>query len=187
MKLANQCSGRLQELYPASSTSVRILPVAVVFHQDRLFVANGMTSEPGIYVLQANRGTLFSTITSPLLPSPSGMCIVDNCLMVTCENHTIVKVSHMDTKVTVENFTGKANEPGAEDGVVSSARFHSPHSIANMGSSLFICDSKISPSVLLQTQNPCGSCRHLCIHTPKCLKLTTIEELRGFRFLKQCR
>jgi len=67
---------------PAASTSVRILPVALVFHQDRLFFANGATSELGIYVLHAIRGTLLSTITSPLLPSPSGMCIVDNCLMV---------------------------------------------------------------------------------------------------------
>ena len=176
VKLANQCSGRLQELYPAGSTSVRILPVAVLFHQDRLFVANGTTSEPGIHVLHANRRTLLSTITSPLLPSPSGMCIVDNCLMVTCENHTVVKVSHMDTKVTVEHFTGKANEPGAEDGVVSSARFHSPHGIANMGSSLFICDSGNKSIRLVTNSEPL---RKLSSFVYPYAKVFEIDHYRG--------
>ena len=54
---------------------------------------------------------------------------------------SILKISNIDTDVTVEHYSGKANEPGNEDGVVSSARFHSPHGIANVGFSLFICDS----------------------------------------------
>ena len=102
----------------------------------------------------------------------------------------------MDVKVRVEHLTGKAYEAGAEDGVVSSerfhsphgmAKFHSPHGMANTGSALFICDSGNKSFILSQTQNPCKSCCHLCIHTLRCLKLTTIEEGDDFHFPNQCR
>ena len=93
----------------------------------------------------------------------------------------------MDIKVRAEHLTGKAYEAGAEDGVVSSAKFHSPHGMANTGSSLFICDSGNKSFILSQTQNPCKSCCHLCIHMLRCLKLTTIEEGHDFHFPYQCR
>ena len=141
VKLTNQCSVRLRKLYPAASTNRRILPVALVFHEDRLFIANGDTNEQEIFVIHANGGTLLSTIASPLISSPSGMCLTDKCLFVSCWNHTILKISHIDTDVAVEHYSEKAYEPGNEDGVVSSARFYSPHGIASMGSTLFICDS----------------------------------------------
>ena len=69
------------------------------------------------------------------------MCLADKCLFVSCGNHTILKISQIDTNVAVEHFSGKCNEPGNEDSVVSSAKFHSPHGIASMGCSLIICDS----------------------------------------------
>lgn len=97
------------------------------------FFANGDTNQQEIVVIHANGGTLLSTIASPLISSPSGMCLTDKSLLVSCGNHTILKISHMDTNVAVEHYSGKANEPGNEDGVVSSARFHSPHGIASVG------------------------------------------------------
>lgn len=141
VKLTDQCSGRLRKLYPAASTNRRIVPVALVFHEDRLFIANGDTNEQEIVVIHANGGTLLSAIASPLISFPSGMCLTDKCLFVSCGNHTILKISHIDKNVAVERYSGKASEPGNADGVVSSARFHSPHGIASMGSTLFICDS----------------------------------------------
>lgn len=115
--------------------------MALVFYQERLFIANADTNEPGICVIHANRGTLLSTITSPVISTTSGMCLADKCLFVSCGNHTILKISKINTNVAVEHFSGKCNEPGNEDSVVSSAKFHSPHGIASMGCSLFICDS----------------------------------------------
>lgn len=141
VKVQNQCSARLRELYPANGTETGVVPVALAFSKERLFVANGTRNEAGIIVLHANLGTLLYTIASPLISSPSGMCLVNNCLLLSCGNHTIVKVSHVDNNAIVELFSGKVNDPGNEDGVVSSARFYSPHGIANMGRSLFICDS----------------------------------------------
>ena len=80
VKLTNQCSARLQELYPAASTNSRVVPVALVFHKDRLFIANGDTNEQNIVVIHANRGTVLCTISSPLICLPSGMCLSDRCM-----------------------------------------------------------------------------------------------------------
>ena len=65
MKVQNQCSGRLRELYPANVTKTGVVPVALAFSKERLFVANGTRNEAGIIVLHANLGTLLSTIASP--------------------------------------------------------------------------------------------------------------------------
>ncbi|PFX13053.1 hypothetical protein AWC38_SpisGene22905 [Stylophora pistillata] len=141
VKLTTQCSGRLRDLYPAAATNISVAPVALVFYQERLFIANADTNEPGICVAHANRGTLLSTIASPLISTLSGMCLADKCLFVSYGNHTILKISQIDTNVAVEHFSGKCNEPGNEDGVVSSAKFHSPHGISSMECSLLIRDS----------------------------------------------
>ena len=117
VKVTSQCSGRLRKLYPAASTNRGIVPVALVFHEDRLFIANGDTNEHEIVVIHANGGTLLSTIASPLISSNSGMCLTDKCLFVSCENHTILKISHIDTNVAVEHYSGKANEPGTRMGL----------------------------------------------------------------------
>lgn len=115
--------------------------MVVVFSEDRLFVAKGIRNEAGIMILHANLGTLVSTIVSLLILPPSGMCLVGKFLFASCGNHTIVKVSHVHRSASVEVFSGKEDVPGNEDGFVLSARFCSPHGIAYMGHSLFICDS----------------------------------------------
>ena len=38
-------------------------------------------------------------------------------------------------------YCGQGNASGNQDGVVSSARLHSPHGLVNMGSSLIVCDT----------------------------------------------
>ena len=57
VKLTNQCSGRLRKLHPAASTNKRTVPAALVFHEDRLFIANSDTNKLGIVGIHANRGT----------------------------------------------------------------------------------------------------------------------------------
>ena len=47
VKLTNQCSGRLQKLYPAASTNSRVVSVALVFHKDRLYIAVERKSKCG--------------------------------------------------------------------------------------------------------------------------------------------
>ena len=100
---------------------------------------------------------MLSAIASPLISSPSEMCLTDKCLFVSCGNHTILKISHIDTNVAVKHYSGKANEPGNEDGVLSSARFHSPQGIASMGSTLLICDSGNRSIRLVTNADPLSS------------------------------
>ena len=50
----------------------------------------------------------------------------------------------MNDNKDVELYCGKPNEPGDQDGIVTSARFHSPHGIANMGSTWLIATLEIS-------------------------------------------
>ncbi|PFX14303.1 hypothetical protein AWC38_SpisGene21552 [Stylophora pistillata] len=105
VKLTTQCSGRLRELYPAAANNISVALVALVFYQEQLFIANADTNEPGICVIHANRGTLLSTITSPLISTPSGMCLADKCLFVSCGNHTILKISQV---FYIDHYRGAA-------------------------------------------------------------------------------
>ena len=54
----------------------------------------------------------------------------------------------------VELYCGKPNEPGNQDGVVTSAKFHSPHGITNMGSTLIVCDSGNKSIRLISNAGP---------------------------------
>ena len=80
-------------------------------------------------------------VSNALLPSPSGIFRVGNELFVSCGNHTIVKLSLSERRNQMALFCGQGNASGNQDGVVSSARFHSPHGLVNMGSSLIVCDT----------------------------------------------
>ena len=57
----------------------------------------------------------------------------------------------MNDNEDVELYCGKPNEPGSQDGIVTSARFHSHHGIAKMGQLLMFAKLKISLSDLLVT------------------------------------
>ena len=54
----------------------------------------------------------------------------------------------------MELYCGKPNEPGNQDGVVTSAKFHSPYGISNMGSTLIVCDSGNKSIRLISNAGP---------------------------------
>ena len=70
-----------------------------------------------------------------LLPtSPSTLCLFETYLIVLSISHCIIKPTLMNDNEDVELCSGKSNEPGNRDGIVTSASFHSPHGIASIGS-----------------------------------------------------
>ena len=154
----SSCKGRLQKLYPGPNSDDRILPVALTCYQEKLVVANGHAEQPCILVLHNNRGVLLRLIASPLLPSPSGfdsgLCLVDTHLFVSSSSHCIFKLPIMNDNEDVELYCGKPNEPGSQDGIVTSARFHSPHGTANMGSTLIVCDTGNKSVRLINNAGP---------------------------------
>ena len=150
----SSCKGRLQELYPGPNSDNSILPVAITCYQEKLFVANGHAEQPSILVLHCNRGVLLRRIVCPLLPSPYGLCLVDTHLFVSSSSHCIIKLPIMNGNEDVELYCGKPNEPGNQDGIVTSARFHSPHGIANMGSTLIVCDTGNKSVRLISNAGP---------------------------------
>ena len=150
----SSCKGRLQKLYPGPNSDDRIVPVALTCYQEKLVVANGHAERPCILVLHNNRGVLLRRIASPLLPSPSGLCLVDTHLFVSSSSHCIFKLPIMNDNGDVELYCGKPNEPGSQDGIVASARFHSPHGIANMGSTLIVCDTGNKSIRLISNAGP---------------------------------
>ena len=60
----------------------------------------------------------------------------------------------MNDNEDVELYCGKPNEPESQDGIVTSARFHSPHGIANMGSTLIVCDTGNKSIRLISNAGP---------------------------------
>ena len=93
-------------------------------------------------------------------------------------------MSHVDTNAMVELFSGKVKDPGNEDGVVSSARFYLPHGIANIGRSLFICDSGYKAIRLVTNAKPF---RKLSSHLYPYAQVFDIDHYRGaarFSFLE---
>lgn len=158
----NKCRARLTTFYPPRSSSIvgstNIVPFALIFSNERVFVGNGQSNDYSIVILHAQRGTVLHKIDSPLIVSPSGICLLGtkegNHLFVSCGNHTIVKISQCETSPVVKLYSGKTDDPGSTDGVISTAKFHSPHGIANMGQSLFICDSGNSAIRLISNAQP---------------------------------
>ena len=139
--ISSSCKGRLQKLYSGPNSDDSILPVTLTCFQEKLFVANGHAEQPCILVLHGNRGVLLRRIISSLLSSPCGLCLVDTHLFVSSSNHCIIKLPISSANEDVKLYCGKPNEPGNQDGVVTSAKFHSPYGITNMGSTLIVCDS----------------------------------------------
>ena len=154
VKINGACKGTLRKLYPGPNSTDRILPVALTHYQEKLFVANAHAEQPSILVLHSYRGVLLRHIVSPLFQSPSGLCLVGKCLFVSSSSYCIIKLSIMDGNEDLELYCGKPNEPGNQDGIVTSARFHSPHGIANMGSTLIACDTGNKPIRLIGNAGP---------------------------------
>ena len=134
--------GRLHLVYPPKDTPTNILPVALAFQENKLYVASNLTSNPNILVIDSRNGTLLSSVASELIISPSGLCFLYGCLYVSnSSNHTIVKVSDIEHVPRYQLVAGSSNESGDMDGVVSSATLHSPHGLETFGRTLFVCDS----------------------------------------------
>ena len=162
VKINGACKGTLRKLYPGPNSTDRILQVALTHYQEKLFVANGHTEQPSILVLHSYRGVLLRRIVSPLFQSSSGLCLVGKCLFVSSSSHCIIKLSIMDGNEDLELYCGKSNEPGNQDGIVTSARFHSPHGIANMGSTLIACDTGNKSIRLIGNAGPLRKLSVLC-------------------------
>ena len=47
----------------------------------------------------------------------------------------------MNDNEDVELYCGKPSQSGNQDGIITSARFHYPHGIVNLGSTLIVCDT----------------------------------------------
>ena len=60
----------------------------------------------------------------------------------------------MNDSEDVELYCGKPNEPGNQDGIVTSARFHCPHGIANLGSTLIVCETENNSIRLISNAGP---------------------------------
>ena len=60
----------------------------------------------------------------------------------------------MNDNEDVELYCGKPNEPGSQDGIVTSARFHSPHGIANLRSTLIVCETENKSIRLISNAGP---------------------------------
>ena len=75
-------------------------------------------------------------ITSPLISPPSGLSVSNyNEALVSYGNHLVVKLDVRVYDANVEVLRG------TQDGEASSALFQSPHGLATMDNSIFICDT----------------------------------------------
>ena len=134
--------GRLHLAYPRKDTPSNILPVALAFQENKLYVARNLTSNPSILVIDSRKGTLLASVASELIVSPSGLCFLNGSFYISnSSNHTIVKVSDIEHVPRYQLVTGSSNESGDKDGVVSSATLHSPHGLETFDKTLFVCDS----------------------------------------------
>ena len=150
------------------------------YYQEELFVANAQVDQPSILVLHGSRGVMLRRIVSDaLLPSPSRNRRVGNELFVSCSNHTIVKLSLSDTRNQMALHCAEGNASGSQDGVVSSARLHSPHGLVNMGSSLVACDTGNRSVRVISNGNNSRNFQLLYIRMLSFLTLITIEEFLG--------
>lgn len=71
VKLDNGSSGgRLHLVYPRKDTPSNILPVALAFQENKLYVASNLTSNPSILVIDSRKGTLLAPVASELIVSP---------------------------------------------------------------------------------------------------------------------
>ena len=66
-------------MYPPKDTPTNILPVALAFQENKLYVASNLTSNPNILVIDSRNGTLLSFVASELIISPSGLCFLYGC------------------------------------------------------------------------------------------------------------
>ena len=129
-------------VYPRKDTPSYILPVALAFQENKLYVASNLTSNPSILVIDSRKGTLLASVASELIVSPSGLCFLNGSFYISnSSNHTIVKVSDIEHVPRYQLVTGSSNESGDKVGVVSSATLHSPHGLETFGKTLFVCDS----------------------------------------------
>ncbi|XP_028514449.1 uncharacterized protein LOC114574924 [Exaiptasia diaphana] len=152
MVARNSCKGRLRKLLTLEH---KILPMGLLYYKEELFIANAQVDQPSILVLHGSRGIMLRRIVSDaLLTSPSGICRVGNELFVSCASHTIVKLSLSDRRNEMTLYCGQGNASGNQDGVVSSARLHSPHGLVNMGSSLIVCDTGNSSVRVISNGQP---------------------------------
>ena len=130
----------MHPVYPRKDTPSNILPVALAFQENKLYVASNLTSNPSILVIGSRKGTLLASVASELIVSPSGLCFLNGSFYISnSSNHTIVKVSDIEYVPRYQLVTGSSNESGDKVGVVSSATLHSPHSLETFGKTLFVC------------------------------------------------
>ena len=111
------------------------MPVGLAYFKEQLIVAIAEIGLGSNILLNANRRTAVREITSPLILPPSGLSVSNNEALVSYGNHLVVKFDVRVYDANVEVLRG------TQDGEASSALFQSPHGLATMDNSIFICDT----------------------------------------------
>lgn len=76
-------------------------------------------------------------------------------------------------------YCGQGNASANQNGVVSSARLHSPHGLVNMGSSLVVCDTGNSSVRVISNGKPFKELSADIYPYAQPLTLITIDEFLG--------
>ena len=106
LSLGTACKGRLRSFCAFSDP---ILPTGLCYFKGELYIANGHGNQSGIFIVHGSTGRVKRHIVNDLLICPSGICLADTHLFVTCSNHTIVKIATADDAHQVSLYSGHAN------------------------------------------------------------------------------
>ena len=91
--------------------------MGLAYLKDQVIFANAEHGKASIIVLNANRGTAVRQITSPSISSPSGLCLSNEKVFVSCSSHIVVKLDLVEDNTVTEVVCVQANKPGNQDGV----------------------------------------------------------------------